>query len=153
MSLRSTLLTALAFALLAVGIVALNDSAAAPSASPQTIELTVGRSAKDTFVDNGKHGESIGDVFISTGVKLRDAATRTPAGRLDILGTIASRRADFVAVTAHLHGGTIQENGVMRHPAPAHVLPVTGGTGNYANARGTLVLNESTGRATFSLLP
>src|SRR3954471_7156234 len=153
MSLRSTLLAVLAFALLAVGSVALQDSAAAPPASRQTIELTVGRSAKDTFVDNGKHGESIGDVFISTGVKLRDPATKTPAGRLDILGTIASRRADFVAVTAHLHDGTIQVNGLMRHTALPHVLPVTGGTGSYANARGTLELNESTGRATFSLLP
>jgi hypothetical protein len=86
-------------------------------------------------------------------VKLRDAATRGPAGRLDILGTIASRRADFVAITAHLHDGTIQVNGVMRHGKSPVLLAVTGGTGNYANARGTLALNERTGRATFSLLP
>ncbi len=154
MSLRSNLLTIFAFAVLAAGSVALQDSAAAPpAASPQTIELAVGRSAKDTFVDNGKKGESVGDSFISAAVKLRDTATRAPAGRLDILGTIASRRADFVAITAHLHHGTIQVNGVMRHTTTPHVLPVTGGTGNYANARGTLELNERTGRATFSLLP
>jgi hypothetical protein len=154
MSLRSTLLTVSAFAALAVGSVALQDSAAAPAAAPpQTIELAVGRSAKDTFVDNGKKGESVGDSFISTAVKLRDPATRAPAGRLDILGTLASRRADFVAITAHLNDGTIQVHGVMRHTTSPHVLPVTGGTGNYASAHGTLTLDESTGRATFSLLP
>jgi hypothetical protein len=154
MSLRSNLLTVSAFAVLAVGSVALQDSAATPAAaSPQTIELAVGRSAKDTFIDNGRKGESAGDSFVSTAVKLRDAATRAPAGTLDVLGTIASRRADFVATTAHLDGGTIQVNGVMRHTTTRHVLPVTGGTGSYANARGTLVLDESTGRATFSLLP
>jgi hypothetical protein len=153
MSLRSNLLTVAAFAALAVGSVAQQDSAAAPAAaSTQTIELAVGRSAKDTFVDNGKKGESVGDSFISTAVKLRDPATRAPAGRLDILGTIASRRADFVAITAHVHGGTIQVNGVMRHTTTPHLLPVTGGTGNYANARGTLELDDSTGRATFTLL-
>lgn len=154
MSLRSNLLTVSAFAALAVGSVALKDSAAAPAAAaPQTIELAVGRPAKDTFVDNGKKGESVGDSFISTAVKLRDPATRAPAGTLDILGTIASRRADFVAILAHLHDGTIQVNGVMRHTTSPHILPVTGGTGNYANARGTLELDDSTGRATFSLLP
>ena len=154
MSVRSHLLSVAVLAVLAVGGVALQDSAAAPgAASPETIELAVGRSAKDTIVDNGKKGESIGDSFISTAVKLRDADTRAPAGRLDILGTIASRRADFVAITAHLHGSTIQVNGLMRHSTAPHLLAITGGTGSYANARGTLELDESTGRATFSLLP
>jgi hypothetical protein len=60
---------------------------------------------------------------------------------------------DFVAITARLGGGTIQVNGVMRHTSSPELLAVTGGTGSYANARGTLQLDESTARATFSLLP
>jgi hypothetical protein len=154
MSLNSQLLAVAALAGLAVAGVALQDSPAASAVdSPRTIELAVGRPAKNTFVDTAKKGESVGDSFITTGVKLRDAATRERVGRLEVLGTIASRRAEFIAITTRLHDGTIQVNGVMRHGKSPVLLAVTGGTGNYANARGTLALNERTGRATFSLLP
>jgi hypothetical protein len=41
----------------------------------------------------------------------------------------------------------------MRHDRTPTVLAVTGGTGDFENARGTFTLNERTQRATFKLLP
>ena len=135
------------------GLALLDAPVASAVESPQTIELVVGRPAGGAFVDTGKKGEGIGDSFITTGVRLRDAATRERVGRLDVLATIASRQAELVAMTTRLHDGTIQVNGVMRHDESPVVLAVTGGTGNYANADGTLALDERTARATFTLLP
>jgi len=154
MRLDLLVLTVVAVGGLAAAGAALDDSAAAPAVdSPRTIELAVGRSAKDTFVDTGRKGESVGDDFISTGVRLRDPATHDRVGRIDLLGTIASERAEFITITTRLNDGTIQVSGVMRHHESPVLLAVTGGTGSYANARGTLALNEGTKRATFSLLP
>jgi hypothetical protein len=151
MSLRVLTLAAVAGLGAAGG--ALHDSAAAPAIdSPQTLEFAVGRS-KDTFVDVGKKGESVGDFFITRGARLRDPATHERVGRIDLLGTIASERAEFVTLTTRLRDGTIQVSGVMRHDESPMLLAVTGGTGSYANARGTLALNASTKRVTFSLLP
>ena len=95
----------------------------------------------------------IGDSFITARAKLSDPSTRTKVGSVDILGTIASRSSNFVAITARLRGGTVQVNGVMRHDRRPTVLAVTGGTGDFENIRGTLTLNERTQRATFKLLP
>lgn len=121
-------------------------------AAPITIETVVGRGT-DTSVDNGRKGEGVGDSFITTRAKLSDPSTRSKVGSVDILGTIASRSSNFVAITARLRGGTVQVNGVMRHDRTPTVLAVTGGTGDFENARGTLTLNERTQRATFKLLP
>lgn len=44
-------------------------------------------------------------------------------------------------------------NGEMHHGRTPAVLAVTGGTGDFENVRGTLILNERTQRATFKLLP
>jgi hypothetical protein len=136
----------------AAGIAIADPDPRAAIPAPITIETVVGRGT-DTFVDNRRKGEGVGDSFITTGAKLSDPSTRSTVGSMDILGTIASRRSDFASITARLRGGTVQVNGVMRHGRTPTVLAVTGGTGDFENARGTFTLNERTQRATFSLLP
>jgi hypothetical protein len=136
----------------AAGIAIAEPDTRAAIAAPITIEAVVGRGT-DTFVDNRPKGEGVGDSFVTTRAKLSDPSTRATVGSMDILGTIASRRSNFASITARLRRGTVQVNGVMRHDRTPTVLAVTGGTGDFANARGTLALNERTQRATFRLLP
>ena len=152
-----TIGTGLTVAAVASGTTAAGIAIAEPDprvaiAAPITIETVVGRGT-DTSVDNGRKGEGVGDSFITTRAKISDPSTRSKVGSVDILGTIASRSSNFVAITARLRGGTVQVNGVMRHDRAPTVLAVTGGTGDFENARGTLTLNERTQRATFKLLP
>jgi hypothetical protein len=92
---------------------------------------------KSTYVDLGRHGYSAGDYFVSTG-RLLDGTTRKPAGRLAGTRTILSRQGDYASFVLGLHGGTIFVAGRITHTAPASRLAVTGGTGRYRDARGTL---------------
>jgi hypothetical protein len=136
----------------AAGIAVADTEPRAAIAAPITIETVVG-GGTDTSVDVRPKGESVGDSFITTGAKLSDPSSRSAVGSIHILGTIASRRSNFVSITARLHGGTVQVNGLMRETRTPTVLPVTGGTGEFDNVRGTLTLNGRTRRATFKLLP
>ena len=50
--------------------------------------------------------------------------------------------ADRVFLTARLGSGTLEATGERRHPGAVSTLAVTGGTGVYAGARGTVALVE-----------
>jgi hypothetical protein len=111
-------------------------------------------------IDVGKRNRDsagVGDYFIATSTPLLDAHTKRRVGRADAVELVLSRSADFVTMTARLADGTLQVNGQRRHPGRVSVLPVIGGTGACANARGTMTLAEigETGRAriTFGLVP
>ena len=99
----------------------------------------------------------LGDSFILTNVPLRDAQTQRRVGRADALETVFGPQGEYWTITARLANGTLQVYGQRRHPQRVSVLPVVGGTGAYANARGTMSFAEigETGRArlTFSLVP
>ena len=98
---------------LVVGAIAASATAAAAFAvaagsasgidTPQTMDLKVGR-GHDTAVDVGKHGDSIGDGFITTGARLTDTSGKV-AGSADVLGTILSRGEDAVQISLRLSGG------------------------------------------------
>ena len=62
-------------------------------------------------------------------------------GRDQALMTLTSGRAGRVAGIATLPGGTIRFGGAIRLDA-AQSIPVIGGTGRYAKARGTLFVGD-----------
>jgi hypothetical protein len=111
-------------------------SAGSDITAPETI-TTVGTTVKDKFVDVGKQGPSVGDTFATTvdiksqaGVDLGTERTQCTlgagqwaicTGAFDITG-----RGEIVG-TGMVNVGT--EN-------PDFDVPITGGTGDFANVRG-----------------
>jgi hypothetical protein len=64
----------------AAGIAIAEPDPRAAIAAPITIEAVVGRGT-DTFVDNRRKGEGVGDSFITTRAKLSDPSTRSKSGQ------------------------------------------------------------------------
>jgi hypothetical protein len=95
----------------------------------------------------------VSEVVSTTRAKLSDPSTRSKVGSMDILGTIASRSSNFATTPPAFAGVPSKVNGVMCHDRTPTVLAVTGGTGDFENARGTFTLNERTQRAIFKPLP
>jgi hypothetical protein len=62
-------------------------------------------------------------------------------GRDETLVTLIAGKTGRVAGTATLPGGTIRFGGVVRLDTPP-TIPVIGGTGRYAKARGTLIIGD-----------
>lgn len=108
----------------------------ASSSSSRTIRLDL-PGTKSTYVDLNRKSYSPGDYFMSTG-RLLDASTHKQVGRLGGVWTILSRAADNATFDLGLAGGTILVSGHIVHAAPKSVLAVTGGTGRYNGARGTV---------------
>jgi len=123
--------------------------------SPETI-TTVGTTTKDKFSDVGKPGPSVGDTFASTlalkstaGVDLGTERTQCTlnagqwaicTGAFDISG-----RGEIVG-TGMVNFGT---------ESPDFDVPITGGTGDFANVRGVahVHLTENGETDTLELLP
>jgi hypothetical protein len=123
--------------------------------SPETI-TTVGTTVKDKSVDIGKRGPSVGDTFATTvdiksptGVDLGTERTQCTlgtglwalcTGAFDITG-----RGEMVG-TGMVNFGT---------ESPDFDVPITGGTGDFANVRGMahVHLTEAGETDTLELLP
>jgi hypothetical protein len=135
---------------------------------PRTIELILANAPKVAHIDIKHRSRAagrlcargpvcLGDSFIATNVPLLEAKTKRRVGRADALETVFGRQGEYWTITARLADGTLQVYGQRRHPRRVSVLPVVGGTGAYANTRGTMSFAEigETGRArlTFSLVP
>jgi allene oxide cyclase-like protein len=106
--------------------------------------------------DNGRRGDSLGDLDACRG-RLRDTAGAA-AGRAHwtcvYLGSTRAGSDCTAAVT--LRGGTLQAAGVLSHTSPRSVWAITGGTGSYAGARGTVELRQVSAKRTaarITLLP
>ena len=147
-------------AVAAVGLLGLIGGAVAASAgtditAPETI-TTVGTVLKDKFVDVGKQGPSVGDTFATTldiksqaGVDLGTERTQCTigtgrwaicTGAFDITG-----RGEIVA-TGMVNFGS---------ESPDFDVPITGGTGEFANVRGVahVHLTKNGETDTLELLP
>ena len=110
------------------------------AAGPRTLTFTepfVG--GKTRYVDVGRKGISPGDVFLSTDVPLFDLQSGKRVGTSDGMETFVSLRHQgtvWLHVTGRLRDGRIEAAGLLRHSDRRQSLPVTGGTGAYAGARG-----------------
>jgi hypothetical protein len=107
--------------------------------------------------DNGRRGASLGDLDACRG-RLRDAAGNAAAGRAHwtCLYLGSTRKGSDCTALVRLRGGTLQAAGVLSHTSPRSVWAITGGTGAYAGARGTIQLRQLSAKrtaATITLLP
>jgi hypothetical protein len=132
---------------LCVGAAALlrNAGAAAAVDSPTTITLTAPPGGKTTNVDVGRndrdHGS--GDFTVITGAPLHDAGSHAVAGHLDGIETILSAKASELRAEITLSTGTVELDGVLNPEIHTNTLAITGGTGAYSNARGTVTTTTS----------
>jgi hypothetical protein len=123
--------------------------------APETI-TTVGTAVKEKFVDNGKKGPSVGDVFATTlDIKSQAGADLGTEKTQCIIGTppwamctgtfFISGRGEIVGTGAV---NIFTENSDFD-------VPITGGTGDFANVRGVahVHLTEDGETDTLELLP
>jgi hypothetical protein len=122
---------------MAVLAVALATATAAGANTTTTVIHLKLPATKSSYVDLGPKGYSSGDYFLTTG-RLLDRTTGNPAGRLGGVWTILSRAADNASFDLGLAHGTLIVNGHITHAAKQSVLTVTGGTGSYTGAHGTV---------------
>jgi hypothetical protein len=134
---------ALAAALAAGGAVAVTANGQGGGSS--TIGLTA-KATGGTALDLGRKGVSAGDEFLERGV-LTDAAGH-PAGRFQmvtqLVGGNARHGSEQTSMTLYLANGEIEVIG-GHATASRFVMPVVGGTGEHAGARGTLTVAPGSG--------
>jgi hypothetical protein len=123
--------------------------------SPETI-TTVGTTVKEKFADVGKRGPSVGDTFVTTldiksqaGVDLGTERTQC---------TIGTGQWGFCTGAFDITGrGEIVGTGMVNFgsESPDFDVPITGGTGEFANVRGVahVHLTQNGETDTLELLP
>lgn len=126
------------------------DGAASPSLVIRLTSITT--SAR--FDDKAPRGPSAGDRFFTTS-RLINAVAQLGRARGAVVGsdsgtlTLTSPQAGRVDVVVRLVGGTLRVRGRTRvGSGTREVYPVTGGTGRFAGARGTLTVTGLGGDGT-----
>jgi hypothetical protein len=103
-------------------------------------------------VDVGRKGDSLGDLTFCRAKVRGDAAGRANWD-CTYLGT--EPRGEDCTAHAELAGGTLQMAGRLSHTSPSSTWAVTGGTGAYAGARGSVEVRQLSATrtaVTFTLL-
>lgn len=125
----------------AMALALAGGGAAGAQEGPQTIAMTAVEQ-HCASADNGRRGDSLGDILACRGALRDNSGTR--AGRAHwtcvFLGT--ERAGEDCFATVALNGGTLQLAGVLNHLSPRSTWAVTGGTGTYAGARGSVELRQ-----------
>jgi hypothetical protein len=134
--------------------VALTTSAGAQSGS-RTLALTAVEQRCDHNNAGSKYG-GLGHLDVCRGT-LRDSTGAT-AGRAHWTCTYlgSTRRGSDCTAHVKLKGGSIEAAGWLSHTSPQSDWAITGGTGGYAGARGTIhlrQLGDTRTSATLTLLP
>jgi hypothetical protein len=131
---------------------ALAAPAASPAATTQTIAL-ISYTTGVTATDKAPKGPSRGDRYVTTS-RLVNAQRQLGRKKGAVVGTdrgvitLTGPRTGRVTAVATLPGGTLQVRGVLQEqPDATLVVPVVGGTGRFAGARGTLTVNGTEKRA------
>lgn len=132
------------------GVLVAIGALAVGSVAPATGQGTVGTvralstNTEERFVDVGRQGFSLGDAFVFTSKLTRQGEK---VGHTGVVCTITSRRrgeAQCVG-TAWFRGDQITVQGLLAGEPQTFELPITGGTGAYEGAQGTLVVTELRG--------
>ncbi len=126
-----------------------SGTAASPSAgtasNPSRIDIITKATAINNFVDIGPTGPSAGDLYVFSDDVFfaRDPATKV--GRADGRCTLidpSAARFGCTIITSLPKDNTITTEGTLINvPKATSTGAVTGGTGDYRNARGEAVLN------------
>jgi hypothetical protein len=137
------------------GGMAMAASKSPPIQQPETISATF-TFGRFKFVDERPlRQESTGDQILFRGV-LEQSGTRLGFAVIQCTGTFPNELLACVG-TAKLGRGQIVAQGLVKERQRVHAfLAVTGGTGHFRNARGTLEVQDispNKARFTFRLLP
>ena len=142
--------TALMVAAAAAGVLA-DVGPADGATSPNLVIRLVSVTTSARYDDKAPEGPSAGDKFISTSRLINDArqlgrAKGAVVGSDSGTLTLTSRRAGRVDVLVRLPGGTLRVRGQVRLAGGTReIYPVTGGTGRFSGARGTLTVTALPG--------
>ena len=96
---------------------------------------------EEDFVDVGKAGDSLGDAFIFTSALTRHGKAVGHTGVVCTLTSVDRGEVQCVG-TARLPGGQITIQGLLAGEPEVFSFAITGGTGHYEGADGTLVVKE-----------
>ena len=121
-------------------ILGVTVASAAPATRGGTLRV-VERATTDTYVDLGSAGDSIGDT-LTFGNDVYDATNSRVVGRDQ--GTCFRTNPGLAwecTYTTLLSGGNLTVQGSFYDDLRDSELSITGGTGRYANARGSLTLH------------
>jgi allene oxide cyclase len=134
----------------ALGLAAASVGAHPDIASPVQIHV-IEHAISDTVTDTGAAGDSSGDLLTFHN-PIFDAADSTRVGRDqgDCIRIVPGRSWECRFVT-RLAGGSLTVEGPF-FDAHNSVLAVTGGTGVYRNARGTMTLKSRAGGTEFDFI-
>lgn len=146
---ENTTKSMLGAAAIAVGLAITAGSAGVASESPRTLTyrgVETGRDAK--AVDVRPKGESVGDRYLASLTLRRNGAI---AGRLEVECTAVDGRYEghMCTLVAILEEGTLAfQSASVGRPipnvgTPPEVYAVTGGTGRYAGAGGTMTVEPT----------
>jgi hypothetical protein len=150
MGMKRVTTAAVACGLFATGGLAIAGSTAAQEPTPPTGTLQLMQRDRETrfhFIDvpprqGQRQPPTPGDGFLLTGA-LRYQASGNRAGRLQAVFVITNVRREEAQISATflLRGGRIMASGADTKPR-VDDFAITGGTGRYAGARGTLRVTE-----------
>jgi hypothetical protein len=134
----------------ALGLAAASVGAHPDIASPVQIHV-IEHAISDTVTDTGAAGDSSGDLLTFHN-PIFDASDSTRVGRDqgDCIRIVPGRSWECRFVT-RLAGGSLTVEGPF-FDAHNSVLAVTGGTGVYRNARGTMTLKSRAGGTEFDFI-
>ena len=130
--------------LAAAAVAALLVSSAAPAAGggPRVIRfLEVDKSRGDIFVDTDHNNRgSTGDIFMGSfrlHAWARGGGRGQRIGHAKVMCTFRGESSAFCTGTFFIPGGSVVGEGYIRFSNAPFTIPVVGGTGAYAGARGT----------------
>jgi allene oxide cyclase len=149
------LVTACTVALAAVAGGVSLASASTEATGAKTLTLVSESTEIEQYVDNGKPGESIGDIVFFQENLYDKARGSKRVGHSEIMCYFIGDDGARCSGTFFLPEGKIEAGGAI-HFRRASRIPVLGGTGAYAGARGELTLteiNERRDRSVIRLLP
>ncbi len=144
-------------ATLAIGGLAYASSSSSPKLTRPTSVKVIEHAVTDTVVDTGAPGDTTGDLLTFHN-KIYNAADTKQVGRdMGVCTRIDPKAGTWTCDwTTFLKGGQITVDGPFYDTANS-TLAVTGGTGKYRNARGSMALISINGGAeyhfNFNLLP
>ena len=127
-----------------VGLVAYGGLDSQAATGPEFIRIS-DRQFSYSRVDNGPHGRSPGDQEIIFDKLFNRRITPKPIGTARFLCTFTTGRTRTCIATFDLPKGEVVATGTVRY-RQFYDLAITGGTGLYDNARGTLTIIRTTDR-------
>jgi hypothetical protein len=93
--------------------------------------------------DNGRRGDSLGDLDACRGLLRNGNGARAGRAHWTCVYLGSTRAGSDCSAVVNLRGGTLQAAGVLSHTSPQSEWAITGGTGRYAGARGTVTLRQA----------